>query len=148
MLNFNMILRLSFLVALAGSVGSLYFSEVMKFPPCTLCWYQRAFMYPLVFVFGTALWRNDKAVWAYALPLAFSGLLIAGYHNLLYYGFVSEGLVPCQKDLSCTTRQLELLGFITIPLMAFMGFLMFNVLGLWSWYLESLEKSEGVSDGR
>lgn len=146
MLNFNFILRLSFLVALAGSLGSLYFSEVMKFPPCVLCWYQRAFMYPLVFVFGTGLWRNDKAVWTYALPLAFFGLVIAGYHNLLYYGFISEGLVPCQKDLSCTTRQLELFGFITIPLMAFAGFLMFNVLGLWSLYLGRSEKSEGVSD--
>jgi disulfide bond formation protein DsbB len=148
MLNFNLILRMSFLFALTGSLGSLYFSEVMKFPPCVLCWYQRAFMYPLVFVFGTGLWRNDKAVWTYALPLAFFGLLIAGYHNLLYYGFISEGLVPCQKDLSCTTRQLELFGFITIPLMSLAGFLMFNLFGLWSLYMKSLEKSEGVRDGQ
>ncbi len=87
-------------------------------------------MYPLVFIYGVGLWKEDRGVWNYALPLAVGGLLIAIYHNLLYYGFVSEGLVPCQKDLSCTTRQLELFGFLTIPLMSLFGFLMFKVLGL------------------
>ncbi len=87
-------------------------------------------MYPLVFVFGVGLWKNDRGVWAYAFPLALVGLIIAAYHNLLYYGFVSEGLVPCTKELSCTTRQLELFGFITIPLMSLGGFVLFNVLGL------------------
>lgn len=130
--TFNSLLRLSFLMALAGLLGSLYFSEVMRFPPCLLCWYQRVCMYPLVVIFGVGLWREDRHVWSYAFPLAVIGLIIAGYHNLLYYGIVSEGLVPCQKDLSCTTRQLELFGFLTIPLMAFGGFLMFNILGIWS----------------
>lgn len=130
MRNQNTLLRLSFLIALTGALGSLYFSEIMKFQPCLLCWYQRTFMYPLVFIYGVGLWKEDRGVWNYALPLAVGGLLIAIYHNLLYYGFVSEGLVPCQKDLSCTTRQLELFGFLTIPLMSLFGFLMFNVLGL------------------
>jgi disulfide bond formation protein DsbB len=130
MARHNFLLRLSFLIALAGLLGSLYFSEVMHFPPCLLCWYQRICMYPLVAIFGVGLWKEDRGVWAYAFPLTIAGLLISGYHNLLYYGFVSEGLVPCQKDLSCTTRQLELFGFLTIPLMAFGGFLMFNILGL------------------
>jgi disulfide bond formation protein DsbB len=130
MARHNFLLRLAFLIALAGLLGSLYFSEVMHFPPCLLCWYQRICMYPLVAIFGVGLWKEDRSVWAYAFPLTVAGLVISGYHNLLYYGFVSEGLVPCQKDLSCTTRQLELFGFLTIPLMAFGGFLMFNILGL------------------
>ena len=43
-------LWLAFLVALTATVGSLYFSEVARFTPCVLCWYQRIAMYPLVFV--------------------------------------------------------------------------------------------------
>jgi len=128
----NLILRFSFVLAIVGTLGSLYFSEAMHFTPCVLCWYQRVCMYPLVFIFAVGLWKEDRNVWAYALPLAVTGLAIASYHNLLYYGFVSEGLVPCQKNLSCSARQLELFGFLTIPLMAFGGFLMFNILGLYA----------------
>ncbi|MFP7486498.1 disulfide bond formation protein B [Priestia filamentosa] len=28
------------LISTFATSGSLYFSEVMKFTPCTLCWYQ------------------------------------------------------------------------------------------------------------
>ncbi|MDO8713310.1 MAG: disulfide bond formation protein B, partial [Polynucleobacter sp.] len=32
---------LAWLIALFGTLGSLYFSDVMGFVPCLLCWYQR-----------------------------------------------------------------------------------------------------------
>ena len=41
----------SFLIALTGLLGSLFFSEIAKYDPCNLCWYQRIFMYPLVIIF-------------------------------------------------------------------------------------------------
>ena len=40
----------AWLQAVIATTGSLYFSEVMHLSPCTLCWYQRLMMYPLVFV--------------------------------------------------------------------------------------------------
>lgn len=128
MINSQMFLRLNFLFALTASIGSLYLSEVVGFPPCTLCWYQRAFMYPLVFILGTALWTEDVRWPRYVLPVALFGLAIAIYHNLVYYDFISEGLVPCEKGLSCKTRQLELFGFLTIPLMSLGGFLVISLL--------------------
>lgn len=128
----NTILRFSFVFALFGLLGSLYFSEVLHYPPCVLCWYQRICMYPLVFIFGVGLALDDKKVWLYALPLSVIGFIIALYHNLIYYDIVSAGLVPCQKNLSCTTKQIEWLGFITIPLMSLMAFLMFNLMGIWA----------------
>ena len=42
----------SFFIA---TLGSLYFSEIMKFEPCVLCWYQRIFMYPFVLWLGIAV---------------------------------------------------------------------------------------------
>src|SRR5688572_10622372 len=98
------ILRASFILALASTVGSLFFSEVLKYPPCTLCWYQRIFMMPLVFVFGSALWTNDNKYLKYSLPLTVVGLIIATYHNLLYYGIIPEGITPCTQGVSCTTK--------------------------------------------
>ena len=120
--EFSVYPKINFLLALIGTLGSLYFSEVMKFPPCVLCWYQRICLYPLVFIFGAAVLTEDPGYKKYALPITLTGLAIAAYHNLLYIGVISEGLAPCTKDLSCTSKQLELFGFITIPLLALLGF--------------------------
>lgn len=114
-------------VALVGTVGSLFFSEVMQFPPCSLCWYQRAALYPLVFVIGTGLLINDRRVAAYALPLSLLGVAIAVYHNLLYYGAIAAELAPCTEGVPCNSVQLELLGFVTIPLMSLAAFITVTV---------------------
>ena len=38
-------------VSLVATLGSLYFSVVRGFEPCTLCWYQRILMYPIILDF-------------------------------------------------------------------------------------------------
>jgi disulfide bond formation protein DsbB len=116
-------LRLNFLIALTATLGSLYYSEVLKYPPCILCWYQRICIYPMVLIFGAALWTEDQKYKHYALPLLSIGFFVAAYHNLLYYGVISEALAPCTPDASCSTRQLELFGWITIPLLSLLSFL-------------------------
>jgi disulfide bond formation protein DsbB len=109
-------------VSVAATTGSLFFSEVMMLPPCLLCWYQRIAMYPLVLLFGLALFPLDLKVIRYALPLALIGWGIAVYHNLLYYKLIPEHMAPCTQGISCTTVLLEWLGFITIPLLSLVAF--------------------------
>ena len=109
-------------VALLATVGSLFFSEVMGLPPCVLCWYQRVAMYPLVLIIATGIIARDRRVRAYALPLSLAGLAAAVYHNLLYYGVIPETLTPCSEGASCTERQIEWFGFVTIPLMGLASF--------------------------
>lgn len=113
---------LAWLIALVATIGSLFFSEVMNLPPCVLCWYQRIAMYPLVFVIGTGIITRDNRMKNYALPLVLTGLAISIYHNLLYYGVIPESITPCTQGISCTSRQIEWLGFITIPLLALTAF--------------------------
>ena len=108
--------------ALIGMAGSLFFSEVMDLPPCVLCWYQRIAMYPLVLIIGIGIATRDTRWKIYALPLALIGLAVSIYQNLLYYGVIPENLSPCMQGVSCAERQIEWLGFITIPLMGMMGF--------------------------
>ena len=105
-----------------STLGSLFFSYVMGLPPCSLCWYQRIFMYPLVLIFLTALISPDKGVIKFSLPLVVSGWVIAFYHNLLYYKILPESASPCMQGISCTTVQLQWLGFVTIPLLSLIGF--------------------------
>lgn len=123
-------LQIAFLVSLVATMGSLYFGEVLRYPPCTLCWYQRICMYPLVIIMGTALWKNDDSFYRNVLPLSGIGLIIAIYHNLLYYGIIPDSITPCTQGVSCTTKQIEIMGFITIPLMSLIAFIIIFVLGL------------------
>ena len=112
----------AWIIALVATVGSLFFSEVMNLPPCVLCWYQRIAMYPLVLIIGVGIVLRDARLKYYALPVSVGGLLIAIYHNLLYYGILPDSIAPCTQGVSCTSVQIEWLGFITIPLMALTAF--------------------------
>lgn len=113
----------AWIIALVATVGSLFFSEVMDLPPCVLCWYQRIAMYPLVLIIGVGILTDDgRRMKNYALPVCLIGLAISAYHNLLYYGLIPESVAPCVEGISCTSRQIEWLGFITIPLMALAAF--------------------------
>jgi disulfide bond formation protein DsbB len=119
--------HLAWLQSVIATAGSLYFSEAMKLTPCVLCWYQRIAMYPLVVILTVGITLRDARLRSYALPLSLIGLAIAIYHNLLYYGVIPENIQPCTTGISCTTRQIEWLGFITIPLLALVAFSVISV---------------------
>ena len=121
-------LPLAWLVAATAMAGSLFFSEVMALPPCVLCWYQRIAMYPLVLILGASYLRQDGAHRAYGIPLTVSGLGIAVYHNLLYYKLIPQSITPCTSGVSCTSRQIEWFGFVTIPFLSLLAFTLILVL--------------------
>lgn len=108
--------------SLAALLGSLFMSRILNFPPCELCWYQRIFMFPILFILTVGILRRDKNLGYYTLPLSITGLLISIYHNFVYYGVISENLTPCRIDVPCNKVQLELFGFITIPLLSLIAF--------------------------
>lgn len=119
-------------VSLVATLGSLFFSEVMLLPPCVLCWYQRICMYPLAIITTVGLVSKDLGVAKYAWPLALIGLAVAGYHNLLYYHLIPESITPCATGVSCTDRQIEWFGFITIPLLSLTAFCI--IVGCLGWF--------------
>ena len=110
------------IVASISTLGSLFFSEIMEFAPCVLCWWQRIFIYPLVLIFTVGLLSFDKSVIKYSFPLAIAGWFVALYHTLLYYGFIPESIQPCSQGVSCTEVYIELFGFLSIPVLSLMAF--------------------------
>ena len=120
-------LPLATLVALTAMSGSLYFSEVAHLEPCVLCWYQRIAMYPLVLLLGLAAVRRDAGVRPYAMALAAVGAVLSAYH-------VGVQRLPdvltssCSATAPCSAIQVEVLGFVTIPVLAFIAFLTILVL--------------------
>lgn len=113
----------AWVVALVGSLAVLFIGEVMGQAPCVLCWFQRAFLFPLAVVLAVATFRSDFAAWRYALPLAAIGWLIAAYHVLLYAGVVPASIAPCsQQGPSCTDAAMTILGGLPIPALSLAAF--------------------------
>ncbi|WP_297557593.1 disulfide bond formation protein B [Meiothermus sp.] len=118
-----LLLAFAWLVALVATLGSLYYSEVRNFIPCTLCWYQRIAMYPLVLILGIATWRNDVHIRPYALTLSLVGLFWSSYHLLELW---VPGLAPnvCKGPIPCNV---EYIPSFPIPLQAGIAFLLISL---------------------
>jgi len=125
-----MLLFSAWLIALVSTLGALFSSEIMQLEPCLLCWYQRIAMFPLALILIIALFPCDIRVVRYALPLALAGAAVAAYHCLLIWGVVPKDLVPCGQGPSCAEVKLNVLGFITLPLLSLVAFSLIVIL-LW-----------------
>lgn len=116
----------AFLVTIGAMFGSLYFSEIAKYPPCDLCWYQRILMYPQVVLIGLALMKKNRDVIMQVRILSGLGLIIALYHVYLQSG--GTALVPCSATGSlavpCGVKNFQEFGFVTIPVMALTGYVL------------------------
>ena len=120
-------LFLAWFVASLATLGSLFFSEVMGFAPCTLCWYQRICMYPLAIILAIGLFPVEKKVIRFSLPFVVLGLFFSFYHNLLHWGVIPESAAPCKMGIPCSTLYINWFGFITIPLLSFVAFILIFV---------------------
>jgi len=119
------------LVAWVAMSGSLFFSEVLHWQPCLLCWYQRILMYPLSILIAVGiLRRNDQLHW-YILPFSLLGAGVSLYHYLLVK---TDWLPPppCVADIPCTVDYLNVFGFINIPFLALTAFLLISFLAVTS----------------
>ncbi|WP_337100201.1 disulfide oxidoreductase [Paenibacillus sp. YIM B09110] len=113
-------------VAVLATAGSLYFSEVQHFVPCSLCWFQRIFMYPLTLLFIVAYAKGDKGIVSYALPLVAIGGGFSLYHTILQKLPHDSTLNAC-GPVSCKGDYLNWFGFITIPMLALTAFIIILV---------------------
>ncbi len=116
------LLFLSWLLVTTAAAGSLFFSEVMDLPPCSLCWVQRAFMFPLVIVLFAGLFPFEPKTVRFALPLAGVGWAVATYHVLLTWGVIPESAAPCTEGVSCSEVEWALLGVLSIPVLSWLVF--------------------------
>ena len=124
-------MQLGLLLSLAGVFMTLYYSEVLGFEPCFLCWWQRVFLYPQVILFGLASWRPGLAASAalYSIWLSAIGILFAAYHHAMQ--MFPEGALPCSANgPSCAKITFIEFGYVTYPMMALSLFAFLIVLML------------------
>jgi disulfide bond formation protein DsbB len=127
----------AWIVAAGATLGSLFFSEVMRIPVCVLCWYQRIAMYPLVLILAIGLFPYDPKVVRYAGALAGVGWLAAMFHVLLVAGIIPERVQPCVQGIPCSETYISLLGFLSIPVMSLVTFTLIGVMLFYAHRMES-----------
>ncbi len=123
--------HVALLVACVAMAGSLFFSEVLRWSPCVLCWYQRILMYPLMLLLAIGILRRDRGLHLYVLPFSLLGACVSLYHYLLTK---TDWLPPppCTTGIPCTVDYLNWFGFVNIPFLALAAFLIITVMMLMS----------------
>lgn len=107
-------------LSFGGMALTLYYSDVLGFEPCPLCWWQRIFLYPQVMLYGMAIWcgRYRETAIDASIALSFLGAGVALYHHALQM-LPGSGL-PCPATgPSCAQITFLEFGYITYPMMAF-----------------------------
>jgi disulfide bond formation protein DsbB len=132
---------LAWIVALIALCGSLFFSEMLLFEPCKLCWIQRICMYPLVLLLGIASYRNERWIIPYALPLSMIGACFSAFHYMEEKIPALAEAMPCRVGIPCNVDYINWLGFITIPLLAFVAFVLITI---FLWIGKSREQATSV----
>jgi len=118
----------AWLVSAVATGGSLFLSEVLGYVPCKLCWFQRICMYPLVILLGRACLRSDRKIAGYVLPLSVLGGCISLYHYLEQKVPGFAGVLPCTAGVPCNRDYINWFGFVTIPFLALVAFILITVL--------------------
>lgn len=119
---------LALLVAATATAGSLYYSEVVGFTPCELCWFQRICLYPLVAVLAVGVIRRDRGAGWYAVPLVAVGAPLGLYHWLVERVPSIASSTSCSLAVPCAVPYFEELGYITLAFMAMSAFLLIGAL--------------------
>lgn len=109
--------------SILATMGSLFYSEIMGYTPCELCWIQRIFMYPLVIIYSVALLKRDINITIPGMILSLIGLCISLYHYSLQKMWVLKDAGGFCGDIPCNLQYVNYFGFITIPFLAGIAFL-------------------------
>lgn len=129
-MNKENLLLSAWATSFVAMLGSLYFSEVMQYEPCELCWYQRIFMYPMVFILGLAVVKKDAAAARYSLLLSAAGSLVSIYHYAIQKIEFFTSSAPACGRVPCTGMYINWFGFVTIPFLALTAFVIIFIISL------------------
>jgi disulfide bond formation protein DsbB len=123
-------LMLGFIVSIVTTIGSTFYSLIAGFAACELCWIQRIFLFPQVFLFAVAIYYRrhgtitDQIATTMSFVLSVAGALVAFFQ---YYSqmFNPSLLGLClTSGVSCSKLYFVSFGYITIPLMSLTTFLL------------------------
>lgn len=125
----------AWLVALVATTGSLWYSEVIGYEPCKLCWWQRIFMYPLAVILALSWQRRERVALFYAGWLALLGGVVALYHYTMQRGLLPSAVCSITGAADCSREYVFAFDYVTIPMMSLTAFALIGVLVWAGWKL-------------
>ena len=111
-------LYFAWVISLMAILTSFYYSEVLQFEPCRLCWYQRMGYFPLSFFLAIAAYKEDQKMASYCLPFVLFGGAFAMYQCLTVLFPALHSSALCGAAGYCSDSGafpfFSLMGFSTI----------------------------------
>jgi len=137
--------HLGFFISLGAVFSSLFYSQVVGFPPCELCWVQRIFLYPQLILFSMELYKKDRSIIDFSIVFAVLGSLVSIYHIYVENGGSTSlscaVLNPINaSQASCVIRYIYEFGYITMPIMALTASLFIFILLINSKYMSRVAR--------
>lgn len=104
-------------------LSSFFVSEVLRIPPCFLCWLQRG----LVFLILLLALLDNKINIKFFYLFSVAGIFIAFYHIIIQNLHISSSTCTISVN-KCDTIDFELFGFLTMPMLSFLNFILITIL--------------------
>ncbi len=105
---------------------ALVYSEIIGYPPCSLCWIIRIVFLVILLLSLWSLVQKNKKLVLVIIFFSIIGTLVALYATIINY--VGFSPIPCGTEVSCLTRYVYEFGFVTIPFMALAVFVLVTLL--------------------
>lgn len=106
------------IVMVGSMLASLWYSEVIGYLPCLLCWYQRIAIYSVGIIgFVAIIKKKGVEVWDYINTLSILGLIVVLIH--VFSRSTNSEIFDCSASgPSCLQELFKVYGYIDIPVMS------------------------------
>ncbi len=114
--------------------------------PCQLCWWARIMMFPIVPLSLIAFFTKSRAILGYIYAITIPGMALEAFHYILQkpalVGKLSiENPFGCTTANPCAALHVDYFGFITIPFLCFVAFLVIHLFTTLALFSKKIEKA-------
>lgn len=111
-----------------------FFNAANGYNPCEMCWFARVLMYPILILIIIYFWNRDDKIVDPILILSGLGIALEGYQ---YYFQMTHSSADIESFIcngvsgaSCAATDVMYWGFITIPFLCLVAFVVIFIIGL------------------
>lgn len=108
--------------------------------PCQLCWWARIMMFPIVPLSLIALYTKNKPILAYIYVISIPGIALETFHYLLQKVNIPNPF-GCTAANPCAAIDVDYFGFITIPFLCLLAFLVIHIFATLGLFSKKIEKA-------